>query len=149
MIRLTTASIAGWMAVVVITLGTLLSKQEDSLGTKMYRIGPHDDLYILGFAIDSPEKYWTLAIFCFANSGMRAINSEILRSWIINQVQDISKPTMEVKHIDAYIYVWFDFFMYMNILLTQIDMILIEVCADLTMTMVLTTYYCNRRDFAQ
>jgi hypothetical protein len=78
---------------------------------------------------------------------MRTLNHVIMQPWITNQVQDISKP-IEVSTFAAYeiscvysAYVWFDFFMYMNILLTQIDMMLIEVGADLIMTVVLTTYY--------
>jgi cysteine desulfurase len=38
-------------------------------------------------------------------------------------------------------YNWFDFFMYMNILMSQIDMLFIEISADLMMTFFLTTYY--------
>ena len=125
-------------------------KNQDLIGTNIYRFGPNEDLYILGFCIDTVEKYSTIAVFCFINSGVRTLNHVIMQPWITNQVQDISKP-MEVSASSAYeiscvssAYIWFDFFMYMNILLTQIDMMLIEVGTDLIMTTILTTYYLNR-----
>jgi hypothetical protein len=73
-----------------------------------------------------------------------------VKPWITNQVQDVSKPVNVLK-INAYeitcvscLYIWFDFFMYMNILLAQIDMMLIEVGTDLITTTILTTYYLHK-----
>jgi hypothetical protein len=137
------------MVSVTVCLGIML-KNQDLIGTNIYRFGPNEDLYILGFCIDTVEKYSTIAVFCFINSGVRTLNHVIMQPWITNQVQDISKP-IEVSVNSAYeiscvscVYIWFDFFMYMNILLTQIDMMLIEVGTDLIMTTILTTYYLNR-----
>ena len=144
--HLTSRGITLWMISVTVCLGIML-KNQDLIGTHIYRFGPNEDLYILGFCIDTVEKYSVFAVFCCLNSGMRTLNHVIMQPWITNQVQDISKP-IEVSTFAAYeiscvysAYVWFDFFMYMNILLTQIDMMLIEVGADLIMTAILTTYY--------
>jgi len=144
----TSRGISCWVTAVSISLYVLVQKQ-NLIGTDIYRLGPNSDLYILGFCIDSYEKYSLVAVFCFVNSGIRTMNNEILRPWITNQVQDISKP-VEISNIDAYeiscvscIYIWFDFSC-MNILLAQIDMMLIEVGADLIMTVILTTFYLNR-----
>ena len=145
----TSRGILSWVIAVSISLYILVKKQ-NLIGTDIYRLGPNSDLYILGFCIDSYEKYSLVAVFCFVNSGIRTMNNEILRPWITNQVQDISKP-VEISNIDAYeiscvscIYIWFDFFMYMQILLTQIDMMFIEVGTDLIMTVILTTFYLRR-----
>lgn len=145
----TAGCILVWIVLVIAVLGVLL-EQEDLLGTHVYRVGPNPDLYILGFCIDTVHKYVAVAAFCFVNSGMRTINGEILRSWITNQVQDISKP-VSVTTFEAYaiscvasFFVWFDFFMYMNILLTQVDMMFIEISADLVMTILVTTYYLRK-----
>lgn len=147
--HLASRGIALWMISVIVALGIMLQNQ-GLIGTHIYRFGPNEDLYILGFCIDTAEKYCAIAVFCFLNSGIRTLNHVIMQPWITNQVQDISKP-IEVSRRDAYeiscvscVYIWFDFFMYMNILLAQIDMMLIEVGADLITTTVLTTYYLNR-----
>jgi hypothetical protein len=150
--RTVSTAVAVWMVVVIAGLSALLHNQ-GLLGTDIYRVGPNSDLYILGFCIDSVEKYVAVAIFCFVNSGIRTLNGEVLRSWITTQIQDISKPIGHISRKEAYsisciatMFVWFDFFMYMNILLTQIDMIFIEISADLTMTIILNTYYTTTRD---
>jgi hypothetical protein len=36
---------------------------------------------------------------------------------------------------------WFDYFMYINILLTQIDMFMIELVADIITNIFVTNYY--------
>jgi hypothetical protein len=132
------AIISGWLAVLIST---------NDLEAKIYRFGPNPDLYILGFCIDDFTKYAYVTTFCLVNSGIRTLNSVILQSWITNQVRDVSKPVL-VPHFRAYeisciscVYNWFDFFMYMNILLTQIDMMFIEIGADLIVTSTLTSYY--------
>jgi hypothetical protein len=78
---------------------------------------------------------------------IRALNHNILQSWIINTIQDKQNNT-RINALQAYevsitsvIYNWFDFFMYMNILMSQIDMLLIEISADIIMTTLLTGYY--------
>ena len=146
---LTSRGIALWMVSVTVCLGIML-KNQGLIGTHIYQFGPNEDLYILGFCIDTVEKYTAIAIFCCLNSGIRTLNHVIMQPWITNQVQDISKP-IEVSIFAAYeiacvssAYVWFDFFMYMNILLAQIDMMFIEVGTDLIMTGILTTYYLRR-----
>lgn len=146
----TAVLIVNWMFTVICALGILLN-QQGLIGTHIYRVGPNSDLYILGFCIDTVPKYWSVAVFCFLNSGMRTLNGEVLRPWITTQVQDLTKPVERIPRIKAYaisciasLFGWFDFFMYMNILLTQIDMMFIEVSADMTMTLILTTYYLRR-----
>jgi hypothetical protein len=136
-----------WMALISGGLAGLI--RANDLDAKIYRFGPNPDLYILGFCIDDFTKYAYVASFCLVNSGIRTLNGVILHSWIINQVRDISKPAT-VSRLSAYeiscvscIYNWFDFFMYMNILLTQIDMMFIEIGADLIMTSILTSYYLH------
>jgi hypothetical protein len=132
---------------ILISGGLFYMIKYNDLNSKIYRFGPNPDLYILGFCVDSFPKYTGIVMFCLVNSGIRTLNNVILHSWITNQVRDISKP-VSVSHSRAYeisciscAYTWFDFFMYMNILLTQIDMMFVEIGSDLIMTSILTSYY--------
>jgi len=67
---------------------------------------------------------------------------------MINHIQDETKEkSIEIRTF-AYeitcvttIYAWFDWFIYINILLSQIDMVIIEIIADLIVSMLTTTYY--------
>jgi len=116
-----------------------------------FTYGPNKNLYILGICVDTYEKYFIATGFCFINSGIRVLQHNLLQPWIINNLQNNS-----VKEIDIYksyeisliygIYNWFDFFMYMNILLSQIDMFLVEVVADIIMTIITTTYYVKNKE---
>lgn len=140
-------AISIWMLVVTCTiLG--LSKYASGDQKKFYRFGPNSDLKILGLNIDNGGKYFGVVIYCFINSMFRTLYQSILHAWLINNVQDESKEkprnikgfAYEVTCVTT-IYMWFDWFIYMNILLSQIDMVLIEICADLLMSVTTTMYY--------
>jgi len=137
-----------WIFLICTSLAYIVSTQETS---HIFQVGPNPTFYILGICIDNFESYTVVVIFCFVNSGVRTINHNFLQSWIINMVQD--PKTVVVNKVDAYtisfistIYNWVDFFMYMNILLSQIDMLLIEISADLIMNAILTTYYLRSKN---
>lgn len=135
------------MFIIISLLTYIIYKNSSNINTNIFSLGPNSELYILGICIDTYIKYGTVICFCFINSGIRAMNMNVLHSWIINEIQD-TKNNNIIETKKAYtlssisvIYNWFDFFMYMNILLSQIDMLLIEIFADLIMTFFLTTYY--------
>jgi hypothetical protein len=70
--------------------------------------------------------------------------------WVTNSIQDITKPKPKNIHMFAYetaiiitVYTWFDWFLYYNILVSQIDLLLVEISMDLIMSLVITHYYLN------
>ncbi len=134
----------GWLTYVIYT-------NFQTINTTIFNVGPNNDLYILGICIDTGLKYVVVVSFCFINSAIRAVNSNVLRGWIINEIQDTNnKNVIDAKKAYALSFVhvsynWFDFFMYMNILLSQIDMLLFETLADLIMTGILTRYYLKAK----
>ncbi len=132
-----------WIFIISGFIGVFISNNSDN---QLFRFGPNPDLIIMGISIDTREKYVSVVSFCFVNSGVRCMNHNILQSWIINTVQDKTvahvnpRQSYEISFIST-IFNWFDFFMYMNILMSQFDMLLIETFADLIMTAILTSYY--------
>jgi hypothetical protein len=133
--------IAAWIAVVIVGISTTVKHN------KMFQIGPNAELIILEIPIDTGWKYMIILSFCAVNSCARTINSNVIHSWITNAVQDKSN-TDPISPTKAYFlssvnsaYVWFDFFMYMNILMSQIDLFMAEVIIDLLITAVLTRHY--------
>jgi hypothetical protein len=134
-----------WMFVTITCLSAIHDKDQ------IFRIGPNNDLLILHVHIDTYTKYSVLVSFCFLNSIARALNHNIIQSWITNTIQD-KQNNQHIKYSKAYevtvistIYIWFDFFMYMNILLSQIDMLLVEILADLLISCTLTRYYLYKK----
>lgn len=137
-----------WMIIVTITISSL--SKYSNVDNAFYKFGPNDELNVLGFYINTNGKYSIVVIYCFMNSMFRTLYNSILHSWLINNIQDESKEkTNDIKKI-AYevtcvttIYMWFDWFIYINILLSQIDMVFIETSADLIMSLLTTRYYLN------
>ena len=139
--------VTGWIAVTATFIAWTISSSNEYIDTNIFSVGPNPELYILGICIDTFPKYGIVVTFCFINSGMRDMNINVLNSWIINEIQDTKnknpvgiKKAYYVSFVSV-VYGWFDFFMYMNILLSQIDMLLIEIGADLIMTGLLTAHY--------
>ena len=138
--------IVGWMS---ISIGCISYVIMDGSKSTMFAIGPNDNFYILGIGIDTMPKYWLVVAFCFINSGMRALNLNVLHSWIVNEIQDVNnityiqpKKAYAISYV-ALIFYWFDFFMYMNILFSQIDMLMVEVLSDAIVTYLLTSHYLS------
>ena len=114
-----------------------------------FNIGPNSSFFILNVCIDTPAKYITIVSFCFINSAFRTSNHTILQSWITNTVQNkqcsltlVPSHSYEISFVST-IYNWFDFFMYMNILMAQFDMLLVEIVSDLLITFFVTRYYLD------
>jgi hypothetical protein len=142
-----TRLIAIWIGWTTFSLCFLFPK---SLFT--FRIGPNPELVIFSICIDSYFSYFVVVTFCFCNSVVRTIHHNIVQPWIVNEIQD-TKNQNEIDAIFCYeissistVYIWFDFIMYMSIIMTQIDLLCIEVFADLIMTMILTKYYLNQKN---
>ena len=136
-----------WIMIIYATFVIVLSNTSDKY-KEFYRIGPHEDLVILGIQIDTLPKYWFLVTYSFVNSIFRTLSHSYIRPWILNNIQNEQK---EKTHIDsklAYemitistVYEWTDWLLYMNILLSQIDMLLVEIIAELGISYVVTYYY--------
>lgn len=145
-----------WMIFITISLSVIKlkyggSKNKNGDEDYFYKMGPNVHLIIMGIRIDTYGKYFIVVSYCFINSMSRTLCNNVLHSWLINQVQDETKDKKMISKIFAYevtcsttIYFWFDWFIYMNILLSQIDMILIEIMADIVMSLMTTAYYLHK-----
>lgn len=152
MIELTIGRIMfGWIVIINFSLICMAKTKNDST---IFKIGPSDTLVVLENPIDDYFKYTIVVLFCLVNSAFRTLNSNMLHSWVINNVQDTEKEiyvssahAFEISFITT-LYTWFDFFMYMNILMAQIDLFAIEVVVDLMMVSLVTKYYlCKNKKY--
>ena len=138
-----------WMVIVSISIGSLYNKM-DSTTMEFYSFGPSNKLIVFGLAINTITKYIIVVFYISINSLIRTLNHNILIPWLINSVQDITiEKKVENKSI-AYeityvvtVYSWVDFFIYMNTLLAQVDLLLIEILCNVIISRFITTYYLN------
>lgn len=134
-----------WLFILV-SLITIMSYNEKNV---KITIGPSDSLIIFGTMINTYKKYIAVVILCIFNSAIRTINSNIIHPWIINNIQD-TKIYFKVNVYHAYeitvihsVYGFIDWYFYMNIILSQIDLFMVEMIVDLIMAMLTTRYYMN------
>jgi hypothetical protein len=82
---------------------------------------------------------------------MRTTIHNILSPWVVNSVQDVTKKKDINMHYFAYevvyvvtIYSWIDWYIYINVLLSQADIFLVEIASDLIMAGIVTRYYLTK-----
>jgi hypothetical protein len=137
-----------WMVSVSTVVGVMVR------ATPFYRFGPQDDLDVMGIAINTQGRYAAVVLFCVMNSFVRSVESDVLHAWLINAVQDKTVPkSHEVRRI-AYqvavvhsMYYWWDWFIYMNILLAQFDLFLMEMSSSILTSVLTTRMYLHEPTF--
>ena len=149
--RCITQVYTAWMTAVMIAV-TVVCTSDTNLPNKFFRAGPHSDMIVLNVPINTYGKYSLIVIYCVINSAMRSIKLGVLQAWLINDVQN-DKPispalvwqSYEVSVINC-LYSWFDWFISINLLLSQIDIMMIEVVSD-TITTIITNkiYIANKK----
>jgi hypothetical protein len=149
--KITSRIIIIWMMLIIITICGLYNKMNNE-AQNFYIFGPNNNLIIFGLQINTYTKYGIVVFYCFINSVIRSSHNDILRPWLTNSIQDISiqkKPEIaffayEVTYVTT-IYNWFDWYIYMNILLAQVDMLIVDIISDLIMSGLITRYYLNHK----
>jgi len=113
-----------------------------------YRFGPNENLVILGgIRVDTWGKYLLVVLYSMINTCIRCVKGNILTPWLMLNIQDESKPLTGVNPFHAYemtlvtnLYTWVDWWISVNLLMSQIDLIIIEIIFDFV-----TLYYITRR----
>jgi hypothetical protein len=123
--------------------------------TKFFALGPNDNLVIFDIKIDTGFKYAVVIMYTIVSTVARTVLQEIISPWLIQTIQN-DKPKDEYtrKHaqevaIGEVIYRWFDWFMYMHILLAQIDMMIVELAGNLVAVMYTTRMYMKTKDIEE
>ena len=136
-----------WSILVIITLITLMTNISDY---SFFNIGPHDNFIIFGIKINTTYKYFIVITYSFVNSMIRAILNDVINPYIVNNIQNDN--VINIIHKQAYycsaisaVYTWIDWVVYMNILLTQIDMPIIEMLAHLFISLYTTKKYLYKK----
>lgn len=132
----------------------ILFNKENTTYSSFYNIGPSNDLIILGIVINTKSKYSCLVLFCSVNSCFRTLSHNFLTSWLINNVQDnkarreiLNRSIVYSASIINVVYTWVDWLLYMNILLSQIDLFFCEVLSDIIVTCVCNNYYLQQKHY--
>jgi len=141
-----------WMFIIsILLISYIFTIYSDD--TKFYRFGPQSDLIILGFIIDTPEKYCFIVLYAIINTIIRNLDHNIISPWITLNVQNIDAQNSEKNKItNQYensitntIYSWFDWLIYIHMLLAQIDMFLLELTTYVIAIYFVTNWYIKNK----
>ena len=145
--------ITAWMVLILtILLSYIFANTEQFTGdTSFYRFGPNPDLVILGIIIDTPDKYGLIVLYAVLNTIIRNLDHNVIVPWITLNVQNINvaeqikvKKQYEISIINT-IYSWFDWLIYIHMLLAQVDMFLLELITDTIAIYFVTRWYIRNR----
>jgi len=135
-----------WTASVLIALGVLLQKGTALKG--FYQFGPSENLIILGLVIDSYALYAGVVFYSFFNTIIRNLNNQFVGAWITLVVHDTTISKQNLSHLYMYeitlmnsIYTYIDWFIYLNLVFSQLDIVLIEFVGELLITFIVTRMY--------
>ena len=144
-----------WMVVILtIMLSYIFANKEDYTGdTSFYRFGPNPELVIIGIVIDTPTKYGLVVVYAVINTIIRNLDHNIIVPWIMLNVQNIKITNIDAKDISKQyeisiintIYSWFDWLIYIHMLLAQIDMFLLELTTDVIAIYFVTRWYIKNK----
>jgi len=147
-VHYTIRSLQLWTASVLVALGVLL--QKGTAFKDFYQFGPSDKLIILGLVINSYALYAGVIFYSFFNTVMRNLNNKIVGSWITLVVHDPTVSKQDISHLYMYeitlmnaIYTYIDWFIYLNLVFSQLDIILIEFAGEMCITFIVTRMYLN------
>ena len=148
--------ISAWIILILtILLSYIFANTEQFTDdASFYRFGPNPDLEILGIVIDTPDKYCLIVLYAILNTIIRNLDHNVIAPWITLNVQNANAQTVErIKIKKQYeisiintIYSWFDWLIYIHMLLAQVDMFLLELTTDTIAIYFVTRWYIRNRD---
>jgi hypothetical protein len=145
-------ALLGWSATCCLFLGIAVSVAGGGSETKFFAFGPRDDLVILDIKINTGGRYTVVLLYTVISTVARTVLQEIVSPWLIQTVQN-DKPkdayarryAQEIAFGEV-LYRWFDWFMYMHILLAQIDMMIIELIGNIAAVAYTTRLYMKPKE---
>lgn len=145
-VKKTVRALQCWTTSLLVAFGLLLHS-EPSLDN-FYKLGPSSTLIIMGITLDTIGSYSGIMVYCLINTVIRNLNNQIVVPWITLVVHDttISKDHLsyffiqEIVMMSAF-YCWVDWFIYINIVFSQIDVVLMELFSEVVITYLVTRMY--------
>ena len=147
-VRNTIRILQGWTIAVLISLIVLLKK--GTAFKNFYQFGPSENLIILGLVVDNYILYAGIVFYSFFNTLIRNMNNQVVCAWITLVVHDTTIPKDTIPKAYIYeitlmscIYAYIDWFIYLNLVFSQLDIVLVEFAGELFITSMVTRMYLD------
>lgn len=118
-----------------------------------FSFGPNARLVLLGVPIHTWTRYNCVILYTLCSTLFRTLHSEVLSPWVVTRVQTTdAKSPYTMQHarfvvIVSVVFTWLDWFMYLNILLTQLDFLIVEVVGNLAVTLYTTAHFMRENSY--
>jgi hypothetical protein len=151
-VDLVNKALLGWAALCALFLAVTVGTSAESSSTKFFTFGPREDLVILDVKINTGWRYFVVIFYTIISTVARTVLQEIVAPWLIQTIQnDKPKDAYAQRYaqeiaIGEVVYRWFDWFMYMHILLAQIDMMIVELTGNIVAVIYTTRMYMKPKD---
>lgn len=144
--------ILGWITLISIFLGGLaLTGDGTGEDNGFFKIGPNERLRLFGRPINTLGRYFLVVFYTMVSTVVRTLQQEVVSPWIIQSVQNNEIKSEYVLRYGMLVvivnvtYIWVDWFMYINILLAQVDLLVIEMAGNVAMSMYTTGLYLGHQ----
>jgi hypothetical protein len=151
-VDLVNKALLGWATVCSLFLAVAVGVSAETSSTKFFTFGPREDLVILDVKINTGWRYSVVIFYTIISTIARTVLQEIVSPWLIQTIQnDKPKDAYAQRYaqeiaIGEVIYRWFDWFMYMHILLAQIDMMIVELTGNIVAVIYTTKMYMRPKE---
>lgn len=139
----------GW----IIIISYFIISMSSNSNSIFFTFGPNKQFIFFGIIIDTWKKYYMILFFSFVNSCIRKLNENLIQPWITLNVQNEDKIKKSNMAINCFLitnisnlYHWVDWIIYMNLLFSQIDIVILEIFAEMIILNLSTYYYVFNQD---
>jgi len=134
-VKWTTRLMELWIIAIIAGISSALLSQSNV--DAFYTFGPSSTFVILGITIDTPLKYSIVVLYSVLDTLVTALLYQVVTPWLTLVVHDTTVSKTHISYFLIYeislisrIYAWVDWLLYINILLSQIDVALIQLLTD-------------------
>lgn len=147
-VKWTTRLMELWIIAIIAGISSALLSQSNV--DAFYTFGPSSTFVILGITIDTPLKYSIVVLYSVLDTLVTALLYQVVTPWLTLVVHDTTVSKTHIFYFLIYeislirrIYAWVDWLLYINILLSQIDVALIQLLTDALCTIYITYVYLD------
>lgn len=139
--------IGGVLLLAAASVGSEHDDDNTVASSRFFTAGPNSQLVLLGVPIHTWPRYMGVVVYTLGSTCFRTLHSEVLSPWIVTRVQttDAKSKYAETHAVTvvmtSVVFTWLDWFMYLNILLAQLDFLVVEVLGNVVVTLYITHSY--------
>ena len=115
------------------------------------KLGPNEHLIIINININNYLRYFLVMFYLFINTIIRNINTDYIKPWIILNLQN-KNVSLDISNTYSYniiiistLYVYFDWYLSLVLIFTQLDIVLSSIVMEILLQIVMCRFYLKKK----